>query len=92
MASRRFLRKKGLHIHAKVVEPVKSAVDRVPKPEGYELVERVLPEDYPVHCGYCYVADGRVISSDVSGTVANLRRNLQASEIKNCDMVGRDLF
>jgi hypothetical protein len=91
MASRRFLRKKGLHIHAKVVEPVEPTRVRSPKPDE-ELDERVLEDKYPVYYGYCYVADGRVISSDVSGTVADLRRNLQAREIKSCDMNGRDLF
>jgi len=56
------------------------------------LKERVLPDDYPVHAGYSYVADGKVIVSDVWGTVLDLRRDTGAAEIKNCDLFGRDLL
>ena len=54
-----------------------------------EIKERVLSDDYPVFAGYAYVADGEVVESDISGTVADLKRLLKATEIKNCDIFGR---
>ena len=56
------------------------------------LNERILGDDYPVHPGYLYVADGRVVSSNISGTVRNLKRDLKASVITNCDISGRNLW
>ena len=58
-----------------------------------EWGERVLPDDYPVHFGYAYVADGEVISSPLGGgaTVAHLKAELKAQEIRNCDIVKRGL-
>ncbi len=58
--------------------------------------ERVLPEDYPVYCGYIYLVDDEVIRSDITGTVTDLKRNLvslgkEAKEVKNCDIVGRGI-
>ena len=53
------------------------------------LDEEVLPDDYPVFAGYAYVADGKVISSDIQGTVAKLKGYLNASEIRRCDIFGR---
>lgn len=56
--------------------------------------ERVLPDDYPVHYDYFYVADDKVIRSDLGGgaTIANLKRLLGAKEIKSCDAAGRGLL
>lgn len=51
--------------------------------------ERVLPDNYPVYFGYAYVADGKVISSDIQGTIADLKRDLNAKEITSCDIYGR---
>ena len=56
------------------------------------LNERILEDDYPVHPGYLYVADGRVVSSNISGTVRNLKQYLKAIEITNCDISGRQLW
>lgn len=53
------------------------------------LKENVLPDDYPVYCGYLYVADGNVISSDIEGNVKRLKAYLGAKEIRNCDIFGR---
>ena len=53
------------------------------------MEERVLADDYPVFWDYWYVVDGKVIKSDIKGTVADLKRDLRAQEIKNCDIVGR---
>lgn len=56
------------------------------------LNEPVLADDYPVNYGYAYVADGKVVASDIKGTVRDLKRLLNATEIRRCDMGGRDLF
>jgi len=57
-----------------------------------ELNEPILPDDYPVYASYCYVADGRVVRSMVSGSVRDLKRDIPAEEIRSCDLSGRDLF
>lgn len=54
-----------------------------------ELNEPILPDDYPVYCGYLYVADGKVISSDIQATAGRLKAYLKAGEIRRCDMFGR---
>jgi hypothetical protein len=52
--------------------------------------ETVLPDDYPVYGDYLYVADGKVIRSDLHGaTVRHLKRLLGAKEIRRCDIEGR---
>lgn len=53
------------------------------------LEEPLLPDDYPVYGDYLYVADGRVVRSDVFGTVRDLKRDTKAMEIRRCDIVGR---
>lgn len=58
------------------------------------LNEQELANDYPVHWNYLYVVDGKVIRSDVKGTVATLKRDLrslgkEANVIMNCDIEGR---
>lgn len=60
-----------------------------------ELEEPILDDDYPVYGNYLYVCDGKVIRSDVFGTVADLKRDLrsyyklEANEIRKCDISGR---
>lgn len=51
--------------------------------------ERELPNDYPVYWDYLYVADGKVIRSDIQGTVAELKRDVGAQVITSCDIEGR---
>ncbi len=51
--------------------------------------ETILPDDYPVHWGYAYVADDEVVESDIEGTVAELKRNLNAKEIRRCSIIKR---
>lgn len=59
------------------------------------LNEYELPNDYPVYWDYLYVCDGKVIRSDIEGTVADLKRSLrnynklEAKVITNCDISGR---
>jgi hypothetical protein len=56
------------------------------------LDEPVLDDGYKVYGDYLYVADGKVIRSDVFGTVRDLKRATGAKEIRRCDMSGRDFF
>lgn len=59
------------------------------------LAEKELDDNYPVYWDYLYVCDGKVIKSDVNGTVADLKRDLrehyklEAKVIKNCDIISR---
>ena len=59
------------------------------------LNERVLEDDYPVYWDYLYVCDGKVIKSDIQGTVKDLKKDLrsyyklEAKEITTCDIEGR---
>jgi hypothetical protein len=57
-----------------------------------ELNEQILPDDYPVNWDYIYVVDGTPRRSDIRGTVADLKRDLHAQEIKNCDLFNRGLM
>jgi len=53
------------------------------------LNEPILENDYPVYWDYLYVCDGKVIRSDIQGTVIDLKRDLKCKEIKSCDIAGR---
>ena len=57
-----------------------------------KLKERELEDEYPVFPLYLYVADGKVIQSNIEGTVADLKRKFNAKTITNCDIGGRDLW
>jgi hypothetical protein len=56
--------------------------------------ENVLPDDYPVHWEYLYVCDARVRVSPIGGggTVADLKRELNAREVRSCDIAARHLW
>jgi len=54
--------------------------------------EHELPDDYPVHYGYLYVADNRVIQSNITGIILDLKRIGNYSVITNCDIDARDLW
>jgi len=56
-----------------------------------ELNEPILADDYPVYCGYAYVADGDPIVSDIEGDVRSLKACIGAKEIRRCDISGRQL-
>lgn len=74
--------------------------------ETNKLEEPILEDNYPVHCGYLYVVEIKtagssfltVISSDIQGTVADLRVDLESLGTKNilairrCDISGRNLW
>lgn len=50
------------------------------------LNEQELSNDYPVYWDYLYKADGRLIRSDVQGTVADLKRDLKSLGI-SCTVI-----
>ena len=57
--------------------------------------ERVLEDDDPVHFGYWYVVDGSPVQCELFGghaTVFQLRINLNAREIRNCDLRARGML
>ncbi len=62
---------------------------------GVVLSENELENDYPVYWDYLYVCDGKVVKSDIQGTVADLKRDLrshrklEAKIITTCDIEGR---
>jgi hypothetical protein len=55
-----------------------------------------LEDTYRVYWDHLYVCDGKIIKSDIQGTVADLKRDLQthfkleAKVITNCDIIGRN--
>lgn len=52
--------------------------------------EEILPDNYPVHGGYLYVADGKVIQSDLfNSNVRRLKQLLKAVEIRRCNIIAR---
>lgn len=57
-----------------------------------ELDEPVLEDDYPIHAGFNYVVDGEVTMALCSCTVEQLKRAMNAVEIRRCDMAGRNMF
>jgi hypothetical protein len=63
-----------------------------------ELNEPVLPMDYPIYSGYCYVVNGSPVVSMVTGDCHTLLNDLkersavEAYEVRRCDLVGRGLL
>ena len=55
------------------------------------LVDTYPIYDYPVPQGYWYIIDGLLVQSPIIGTVADLKRLFQATEIRRCDIIGRGL-
>ena len=53
--------------------------------------EPVLEDSYPVYAGYWYVVDGEPQRSEIQGTAWDLKRRLNASEIRRCAAVARKL-
>ena len=56
------------------------------------LNEPILPDDYPVYWDYLYICDGTVTRSDIEGTVKDLKRDQNVTEVRRCDIAGRDLW
>ena len=55
-----------------------------------DLREWILEDDYPVYPGYWYIVDGIPTRSEIKGNIQDLKNRLNASEIKRCDIVGRN--
>lgn len=55
--------------------------------------ERVVPDDYPIYGDYIYLADGKPVRSDYHNiTAREFRARINAEELRNCDVVGRNLI
>ena len=52
--------------------------------------ETVLGDDYEVHAGYVYIADGVFARCERSGTVGEWRRRFGLSEVRRCDLFGHE--
>jgi len=57
-----------------------------------ERAEPILHDNYPVFVSYWYLADGKPIRSDITGTVSQLKQDIRASEIRRCAAVKRGLL
>ena len=62
-----------------------------------DYVEKILPDDYPVHLGYYYLIrfysiGEEPVKANLSGTVADLKDIDGVEYVKSCDVVGRDLI
>lgn len=57
-----------------------------------ELNERELDEDYPLHAGYLYVVDGKVVRATEAGTPAEWKRRKGCKSVMSCDIGGRGLW
>ncbi len=54
--------------------------------------ERELEPEYPIHAGYLYVADGKVIRAMESLTAEEFKQKAGIEILKNCDISARDLW
>lgn len=59
--------------------------------DGTRDDEPVLEDNYPVYGDYWYLADGKPIRSPVQGVVRDLKRAIEATEIRRCAAVRRNL-
>jgi len=48
--------------------------------------ETILEDDYPVYAMYCYIVDNVFTRSMIQGTVLDLKRDLDAKEVRKCDL------
>lgn len=51
--------------------------------------EEILADDYPVYWGYAYVADGKVVCSNIKGTVGQMKRTEGYAEGRRCNLSAR---
>lgn len=55
-----------------------------------KLNEPVLEDDYPIYADYLYVADGKVVRSNLHGVTAReFKRREGVKELRRCDIYGR---
>lgn len=55
------------------------------------MKERVLPDKFPILLGFWYVVDGEPKRAPISGQVCDLKKAYNAKEVRNCDVVTRNL-
>lgn len=56
-----------------------------------KLDEPELEDDYPIHPGYLYVADGKVIVAEYQSTAIRYKAAKNIQKLCRCDAVGREL-
>jgi len=52
--------------------------------------ESILDDDYPVNWDYIYIADNKIVRSDIKGTVLDLKKYLKVKEIRRYKMLEKD--
>lgn len=57
-----------------------------------QINERELPNQYPIHAGYLYVMNGKVMRSPFTISAGELKERCGFDSIKNCDIGGRNLW
>jgi hypothetical protein len=50
--------------------------------------ETIMEDDGMVYFDYLYIADGKVVRSDIEGSIKDLKKLLGAKEIRRYDMFG----
>jgi len=63
-----------------------------PKLDGIVDGEEILPDNYPVNWDFLYVCDGKVVRSNIQGTVRTLKQDVQCTEVRNCEIGKRNLW
>lgn len=92
---RRFLINAQREENERAIERLKKAILT-----GITPKETELEDDFPVHFDFKYVVSdngGKVINSDIKGTVRHLkadlrRRGYKAERIYACDLIGRKML
>jgi len=76
-----------MYIPENIIEAI--GLPEEPKKQKIELNEPILPDNYPVYCGYNYVVNGEQIKSPISGSIKELKLILGVCMIRRCDIFGR---
>ena len=58
--------------------------------KGNELLETetILPDDYPVHPLFVYIADMKLVRCPLEGTVGQWKKTEEIKEIRRCEIFG----
>lgn len=62
------------------------------------LNEPILEDNYPIHKGYLYIVNNKVIRSTIEGNVKSLKQALKVheylkvEEVRKCDIGNRNLW
>jgi len=72
------------------VQCVKDALPKEEKPFEVLKSETVLPDDYPVYGNFAYIIDSKkIVSSWINGTVKDLKKEYNATEVRRCEIFAR---